>query len=273
MDEKEDIESNDEINTSSNKSNENEQLINKEKDIKKEEEKNEKEEEIKDENIKKQIELCKELKKQGDELLKSLQFSKATNTYTKAVITVKYLKKEKLLTRLTKRKLEKEVLIPSNLNMAYIDIQNKNWKECIRHSSKVLFVDVDNIKARYRRCFGYIKEGNFEKADEDLIILEDQIGGSQDLEELEELFENSKKKSSPKIKNNNNDNSERKNDYDDNFLKKMGKNLKKKFNGPINQPEVVMPKIPEKKKGFCNKLHAILIKIFNKCMKKNKKKE
>ena len=273
MDEKEDIESNDEINTSSNKSNENEQLINKEKDIKKEEEKNEKEEEIKDENIKKQIELCKELKKQGDELLKSLQFSKATNTYTKAVITVKYLKKEKLLTRLTKRKLEKEVLIPSNLNMAYIDIQNKNWKECIRHSSKVLFVDVDNIKARYRRCFGYIKEGNFEKADEDLIILEDQIGGSQDLEELEELFENSKKKSSPKIKNNNSDNSERKNDYDDNFLKKMGKNLKKKFNGPINQPEVVMPKIPEKKKGFCNKLHAILIKIFNKCMKKNKKKE
>ena len=274
MDEKEDIESNDEINTSSNKSNENEQLINKEKDIKKEEEKNEKEEEIKDENIKKQIELCKELKKQGDELLKSLQFSKATNTYTKAVITVKYLKKEKLLTRLTKRKLEKEVLIPSNLNMAYIDIQNKNWKECIRHSSKVLFVDVDNIKARYRRCFGYIKEGNFEKADEDLIILEDQIGGSQDLEELEELFENSKKKSSPKIKNNNNENNERKNDYDDNFLKKMGKNLKKKFNGPINQPEVTMPKIPEKKRGFCNKLHAILKNIFNKCMKKkNKKKE
>ena len=274
MDEKEDIESNDEINTSSNKSNENEQLINKEKDIKKEEEKNEKEEEIKDENIKKQIELCKELKKQGDELLKSLQFSKATNTYTKAVITVKYLKKEKLLTRLTKRKLEKEVLIPSNLNMAYIDIQNKNWKECIRHSSKVLFVDVDNVKARYRRCFGYIKEGNFEKADEDLIILEDQIGGSQDLEELEELFENSKKKSSPKIKNNNNENNERKNDYDDNFLKKMGKNLKKKFNGPINQPEVTMPKIPEKKRGFCNKLHAILKNIFNKCMKKkNKKKE
>ena len=272
---KEEIEINNEINTSSNNSNEKEKLINKEEDIKKEE-KDEKEEEIKDENIKKQIELCKELKKQGDELLKSLQFSKATNIYTKAVINVKYLKKEKLLTRLVKRKLEKEVLIPSNLNMAYIDIQNKNWKECIRHSSKVLYVDADNIKARYRRCFGYIKEGNFEKADEDLIILEDQIGGSPDLEELEELFENSKKKSTPKVKNNNNnnnDNNERKNDYDENFLKKMGKNLKKKFNGPINQPEVVMPKIPEKKKGFCNKLHAILIKIFNKCMKKNKKKE
>ncbi len=274
---KEEIEINDEINTSSNNSNENEKLINKEEDIKKEEqeEKEEKEEEIKDDNIKKQIEFCKELKKQGDELLKSLQFSKATNIYTKAVINVKYLKKEKLLTRLVKRKLEKEVLIPSNLNMAYIDIQNKNWKECIRHSSKVLYVDADNIKARYRRCFGYIKEGNFEKADEDLIILEDQIGGTQDLEELEELFENSKKKSNPKVNNNNNNNNnERKNDYDDNFLKKMGKNLKKKFNGPINQPEVTMPKIPEKKKGFCNKLYAILVKIFSKCMKKkNKKKE
>ena len=88
--------------------------------------------------------------------------------------------------------------------MAYIDIQNKNWKECIRHSSKVLFVDVDNVKARYRRCFGYIKEGNFEKADEDLIILEDQIGGSQDLEELEELFENSKKNQLLKLKTSNN---------------------------------------------------------------------
>ena len=87
-------------------------------------------------------------------------------------------------------------------------------------------------------------------------------------------FNGGNKKSSPKIKNNNNDNSERKNDYDDNFLKKMGKNLKKKFNGPINQPEVTMPKIPEKKRGFCNKLHAILKNIFNKCMKKkNKKKE
>ena len=142
--------------------------------------------------------------------------------------------------------------------MAYIDIQNKNWKECIRHSSKVLYVDADNIKARYRRCFGYIKEGNFEKADEDLIILEDQIGGSPDLEELEELFENSQKKADGN---------------DDEVLKKIGKKIKGNFTGPINQPEVVMPKIQKKKKGFCNKLHAILIKIFNKCMKKNKKKE
>jgi hypothetical protein len=273
---KNEIEINNEINTSTKNQNESDKLIKNEEEEEKEDEKIENDK-VKDEYIKKQIELCKQLKKEGDEYLKSFQFSKATNTYTKAVINVKYLKKEKLITRLVRRDLEKEVLIPSNLNMAYIDIQNKNWSECIRHSSKVLFVDENNVKARYRRCFGYIKSNNLEKADEDLIVLEDQIGGSADLEELEELFENCKKKT--KDSNNNNNNNTRNNNKnnsrdDDGFLRKMGKNLKNNFNGPINQPEVTMPKKPEQKRGVCTKLKAILDNIINQCFKKkNLKKE
>ena len=135
---KNEIEINNEINTSTKNQNESDKLIKNEEEEEKEDEKIENDK-VKDEYIKKQIELCKQLKKEGDEYLKSFQFSKATNTYTKAVINVKYLKKEKLITRLVRRDLEKEVLIPSNLNMAYIDIQNKNWSECIKHSSKVLF--------------------------------------------------------------------------------------------------------------------------------------
>ena len=131
--------------------------------------KEESEDKLKDEYIKTKIYLSKNLKKEGDEYLKSNQFPKAINKYTKAVIIVKDLKKKKLLTRLKKRELEKEILIPSNLNMAYIDIKNKNWSEVIRHCGKVLYVDPDNIKARYRKCLALINQGELEKADEELI--------------------------------------------------------------------------------------------------------
>ena len=82
---------------------------------------------------------------------------------------IKWWKKMKLINLLKKRELEKEILIPSNLNMAYIDIKNKNWSEVIRHCGKVLYVDPDNIKARYRKCLALINQGELEKADEELI--------------------------------------------------------------------------------------------------------
>jgi len=253
--------------TISTSSQEKEKLLKKESKNKSKEEEKEKEESIEDklksEYINTQINLCKKLKKEGDELLKLTEYPKAINKYTKAVITVKDLKKKKLLTRLKKRELEKEILIPSNLNMAYIDIKNKNWKEVIRHSGKVLFIDPDNIKARYRRCLALINQGEFEKADEDLIILEDQIGGNPELEELEELFENSQKKADGN---------------DDEVLKKIGKKIKGNFTGPINQPEI---KIEEKKKndnvvqknkgGFCYHLHMFCIYLCRMCFGSNKK--
>ena len=237
--------------TISTSSTEKEKLLQKEskiENIDKEEKEELNEDKLKSEYVKTQINLCKKLKKEGDELLKSNEFPKAINKYTKAVITVKDLKKKKLLTRLKKRELEKEILIPSNLNMAYIDIKNKNWKEVIRHSSKVLYIDPDNIKARYRKCLALINQGELEKADEDLIILEDQIGGNPELEELEELYENSQKKADGN---------------DDEVLKKIGKKIKGNFTGPINQPEV---KIEENKKGgICFRIHMCFIHLFRKC--------
>ena len=251
--------------TISTSSTEKEKLLQKESKIEnKEEEKEElNEDKLKSEYINTQINLCKKLKKEGDELLKLTEYPNAINKYTKAVITVKDLKKKKLLTRLKKRELEKEILIPSNLNMAYIDIKNKNWKEVIRHSSKVLYIDPDNIKARYRKCLALINQGELEKADEDLIILEDQIGGNPELEELEELYENSQKKADGN---------------DDEVLKKIGKKIKGNFTGPINQPEV---KIEENKKkedvvkknkgGFCYHLHMFCIYLCRMCFGSNKK--
>ena len=252
--------------TISTSSTEKEKLLQKESKIEnKEEEKEElNEDKLKSEYIKTQINLCKKLKKEGDELLKSTEYPKAINKYTKAVITVKDLKKKKLLTRLKKRELEKEILIPSNLNMAYIDIKTKNWNEVIRHSGKVLYIDPDNIKARYRRCLGLINQGEFEKADEDLIILEEQIGGNPELEELEELFENSQRKADGN---------------DDEVLKKIGKKIKGNFTGPINQPEVKIEDkvkknedvVKTKKGGFCYHLHMFCIYLFRMCFGSNKK--
>ena len=145
--------------------------------------KEESEDKLKDEYIKTKIYLSKNLKKEGDEYLKSNQFPKAINKYIKVVIMVKDLKKKRL-TRVKTRELEKEILIPSNLNKIYIDIKNKNWNEEIRHCVKVLYVDPDNIKSRYRKCLALINQGELEKAEEELIYLEDKIGENPELEEL-----------------------------------------------------------------------------------------
>ena len=56
--------------------------------------------------------------------------------------------------------------------------------EEIRHWAKVLYVDPDNIKARYRKCLALINQGEIEKTDEELIYLEDKIGGNPELEEF-----------------------------------------------------------------------------------------
>ena len=113
-----------EINLNNNQ-NENEKFI---KNNEKDEEEKIEIDKIKQDLINKQIDLCKQLKKESDEYLKNNQLSKASNTYTKAVLNVKYLIEEKLISKKLKEELEKEILIPSNLNLSYIDIQYKNGK-------------------------------------------------------------------------------------------------------------------------------------------------
>ena len=238
-----------EINLNNNQ-NENEKFI---KNNEKDEEEKIEIDKIKQDLINKQIDLCKQLKKESDEYLKNNQLSKASNTYTKAVLNVKYLIDEKLINKKLKEELEKEILIPSNLNLSYIDIQNKNWEECIRHSLKVLLFDKNNFKARYRKCFSHIKQKNIEKANEDFNILKEQNKDSLELKELEELFENNKK------------------DYNGNVNSK-NKIIKKisNFNKIINKPDFNLNKNIEKKDNICNKLKDLIEYIFNKCKKKFK---
>ena len=70
--------------------------------------KEESEDKLKEEYIKTQINLSKNLKKESDEYLKSNQFPKKINKYSKALIIVKDVKKKKLLTRLKKENKKKK---------------------------------------------------------------------------------------------------------------------------------------------------------------------
>lgn len=159
------------------------------------------------------IDLSYSLKKEGDSLLKNQNYDEALKNYTKAVITVKHLIKDKLIPKDSALKLKNEVLIPSNLNMSMIDLKIKDYDSAIRHCNKVLFIEKNHVKALYRRCTAYIYKGNFTKADEDLIELEELIGGNKELEQLEELFEVNKR------------NAEGNHGA---FLKKMAQNIKGK---------------------------------------------
>ena len=241
-----------EINLNNNQ-NENEKFI---KNNEKDKEEKIEIDKIKQDLINKQIDLCKQLKKESDEYLKNNQLSKASNTYTKAVLNVKYLIEEKLISKKLKEELEKEILIPSNLNLSYIDIQYKNWDECIRHSLKVLNIDPNNFKARYRKCFSYIKQNNIEKANEDLKILKKENKDSLELKELKELIDNNKKDYNGNINNKNK------------IIKKINN-----FNKIIYKPDIYLNKNIEKKDNICNKLKVIIENILNKCKKKKTKNE
>jgi hypothetical protein len=94
-----------EINLNNNQ-NENEKFI---KNNEKDKEEKIEIDKIKQDLINKQIDLCKQLKKESDEYLKNNQLSKASNTYTKAVLNVKYLIEEKLISKKLKEELEKEI--------------------------------------------------------------------------------------------------------------------------------------------------------------------
>ena len=193
------------------------------------------------------------LKEEGDKFLNEKNYQSANSSYTKAVINFKVLRDNGSLTEEEKSDLTKKILIPCNLNMSFIDLKNKDWNEVIRHANKVLHADKSNVKAKYRRCYAYIKIGKFEKADEDLQDLEELIGGNDELEELEKMYEKNKKKADGN---------------DGELLKRMGKKLKKGGNfiheNNNNNNE---------KKGFFRVVwnHIKLICCCGICFKKNKK--
>lgn len=185
-----------------------------------------------------------ELKQKGDEELKMENFEEAYKNYTKAVITVKELFQQNKQSNDDLTKIVNDILVKANSNMCYIDIKKLDWINLLRHANKVLHYDKSNIKGRYRRCLAYIHLGKYEKADEDLFELEDLIGGTKELEELETLFESKKTKEA---------------NEDGLIYKKMSKKLR--------NPELISAKEKiEQKQKKTNNLLSVINGIYTNCI-------
>jgi hypothetical protein len=86
------------------------------------------------------------------------------------------------------------------LNLSFIYNKRKDWANVILSTNKVLEYDEKHVKALYRRCYAYINQNNYLKADEDLERLEYLIGGTEELETLHKLFEDKQKQEKMKEK-------------------------------------------------------------------------
>lgn len=164
-------------------------------------------------NITEKIDDCKakayELKKEADEDLKQTNYEEAIKNYTEAIKKIKLLRNEYKVDQSVLEVLIREIVVPSNLNLSYIDIKLTNWSDAINHCSKVLFADKDNTKALYRRCLAYINKKDFDEAEKDLKELHNKLPNTTELKLLVQNFEDSKKE----------------------FYAKEGKKYKKMFNG------------------------------------------
>lgn len=197
------------------------------------------------------LDLAYSKKQEADKLIKENKLTEAYQLYQDSSKLISDLNKKQSIS--SSSKIITEIYIPANLNLSYIDLKQNNWESAIKHCTKVLRRDDKHIKARYRRCKAYIHAGLLNKADDDLFELEEKIGGTKELEELEKLYEYNKTKSEG--------------DHGV-FLKKMAKNMKGKNifeDGP--QKESLFKNI-----NSSNHKESLFKRIFCCCTKKKKKK-
>ena len=112
--------------------------------------------------------------------------------------------------------LKEEIIIPCYQNIALCYLKLNKWIKVKTYSKKVLGLNKQNIKVSYRLCLANIKLGHLKKADSQLEELEQIIGGTPELEELEKMYDINKLNS----EGNNGE-----------FLRKMGRKLR---DGKIN---------------------------------------
>ena len=71
--------------------------------------------------------------------------------------------------------LKDEIIIPCYQNIVLCNMKLNKWIKVKTYSKKMLELDEDNIKARYRLCFANIKLGHLKKADSQLEELERKV--------------------------------------------------------------------------------------------------
>ena len=142
-------------------------------------------------------ELKKELfssKKEADEELNKKNYDKSISLYDDIIFKIKDLENNKVIFSEEERNsFTNELIIPSNLNLSFIYFKKNEWKYVIIHSTNVLNISPNNIKAKYRRCIAYINLNELDKAKEDLNDLKNKIGNNTELKILQQMYTDKEK--------------------------------------------------------------------------------
>ena len=213
--------------------------------------------------IKEKLQQIRNMKLDANELLKNKKYSEAIDKYKKTINNVVdevgplYVNIQVLNT------LKDEIIIPCYQNIVLCYMKLNKWIKVKTYSKKILELDEDNIKARYRLCFANIKLGHLKKADSQLEDLERIIGGTQELEELEKIYEINKLNS----EGNNGE-----------FLRKMGRKLRdgkiNMYNDKKSKNEIEKDNDKEKNKGgYFSKFKNYLRYLITCCRSKKKNKK
>ena len=214
--------------------------------------------------INQKFQKLRNMKFNSDDLLKQKKYEEAINSYKNTIKCVLEEFNDKMNVDISIiDNLKIEIIVPCYQNISLCHMKLKNWLKMKTYSKKVLEVDPDNIKANCRLCLSNIKLGHLKKADHQLEDLEKKIGGSPELEELEEIYALNKL------------NAEGNNDE---LLKKMGKKL---TNGRINMYsdkktslEIEKVKKSNQSQWVCfEKIKKGISYLKNCCKKKKRKKK
>ena len=214
--------------------------------------------------INQKFQKLRNMKFNSDDLLKQKKYEEAINSYKNTINCLLEEFNDKINVDISIiDNLKIEIIVPCYLNISLCHMKLNNWLKMKTYSKKVLEVDPDNIKANCRLCLANIKLGHLKKADHQLEDLEKKIGGSPELEELEEIYSLNKL------------NAEGNNDE---LLKKMGKKL---TNGRINmysdkKTSIEIAKIKKSNQsgwGCFEKIKKGISYLKNCCKKKKRKKK
>lgn len=148
-------------------------------------------------------------KKRGDNFMKIKNYEEAVKCYQLSLSKLKNIFKKYHDFLVQNFKKAKELIdtvgIPCHLNLALCNLNMKNWNKCIEECEKVLEMDINNIKAIYRKCKSEINLGLLDQAKKDYTLLEKLIPEKKELNELKQAIE-LKENEISKIENNNNKN-------------------------------------------------------------------
>ena len=208
--------------------------------------------------LKEKTQKLRGMKEDANELLKKEKYEEAIDKYKETINTLLDEMSKIMINMKTLELLREEIIIPCYQNISLCYMKLKKWIKIKTYSKKILALNNNNIKASYRLCYANIKLGHLKKADHQLEELEQLIGGTPELEELEKIYEINKRNSEGN---------------DGEFLKKMGRKLR---GGTINMysDKKTSIKIEKEKNndGFMSKIKNMFKFICSCCKKKKNKK-